>query len=128
MFHVVEVRDNKDPSGTGRVKVRFYNKENDEKNIKDENLRWAHPVLPITSISSGGIGHKPPAPPVGARLLCFFLPDDEDKQYPYYFGSIVRSEKDTSKGIQQQDRKTGAKNPESGNENPDMSGGKIKRG
>lgn len=125
MFHVVEVRNNEDPSGTGRVKVRFYNKENDEKNIKDENLRWAHPVLPITSISSAGIGHKPPAPPVGARLLCFFLPDDEDKQYPYYFGCIVRSEKADEKGIQQQDKKTGAKAPTPGSQNPDMSGGKI---
>lgn len=125
MFYVAEVRDNKDPSGTGRVKIRFYNKENDEKNIKDENLRWAHPVMPVTSISRGGIGHKPPAPPIGSRLLCFFLPDDDDQQYPYYFGSIVRSEKDTAKGIQQQDRKTGAKQPESGNQNPDMPGGKI---
>ena len=123
--HVVEVEDNKDPSGTGRVKLRFVNKENDTKNVPNEGLRWGHPVLPITSISSGGVGHKPPAPPIGARLLCFFLPDDKDKQYPYYFGCIVRSEKADEKGIQQQDKKTGAKAPAGGKQNPDMPGDKI---
>lgn len=117
--YVCEVRDNRDPSGTGRVKVRFINRENDEKNVKDEDLRWAHPVLPVTSISTGGIGHKPPAPPIGARLLCTFIVDDNGKEYPYYFGSIIRSEKDSAKGIQQQDRKTGSLKPESGSENPD---------
>lgn len=125
MFYVVEVRDNRDPSGTGRVKVRFYNKENDEKKIPDSDLKWAHPVMPITSISSGGVGHKPPAPPIGSRLLCFFLPDDDDKQYPYYIGSVVRSEKADEKGIQQRDKKTGAKKPSSNKQNPDMPGGKI---
>lgn len=126
MFYIVEVRDNKDPSGTGRVKVRFYNKENDEKNIPDKGLRWAHPLLPATSLSSAGIGHKPPAPPIGARLICIFLPDDQDKQFPYYIGGIVRSEKADEKGIQQKDKRTGDKKPRSGKENPDMPGGKKK--
>jgi hypothetical protein len=107
-IEIVEVRDNRDPSGTGRVKVRAYNKENDEQNIPDEGLRWAHPVLPITSVTMAGVGHKPPAPPIGARLLCMFLPEDHDRQYPYYFGCIVRSERVDEKGIQQRDTRTGA--------------------
>lgn len=110
-IEVVEVRDNRDPTGTGRVKVRAYNKENDENRISDKGLRWAHPVLPITAITAGGVGYKPPAPPIGARLLCMFLPEDHDRQYPLYFGCIIRSEKDNAKGIQQVDRKTGAKSP-----------------
>lgn len=125
-IEVVEVRDNRDPSGTGRVKVRAYNRENDEKNIPNESLRWAHPVLPVTAISSGGVGHKPPAPPIGSRLLCIFLPEDHDRQYPYYFGCIVRSEKVEEKGIQQRDNKTGTTKPSSGKQNPDMPGPPIK--
>ena len=124
-IEIVEVRENRDPTGTGRVKVRAYNKENDEQNIPDEGLRWAHPVLPITSISSGGIGHKPPAPPIGSRLLCVFLPEDHDRQYPYYFGCIVRSEKVDEKGVQQRDTRTGDTKAVAGNEAPDTPGGAI---
>lgn len=111
-LHILEVRNNDDPSGSGLVKVREYNRENDEKEIPDEKLRWAHPVLPVTHITGGGVGTKPKAPPVGTRLVCFFAPDDHDKQYPFYLGCITRSEKVEQKGIQQRDPKTGAKTPE----------------
>lgn len=116
---VVEVRDDRDPSGTGRVRVRAYNKENDEKNIPDETLRWAHPILPITSITSGGVGHKPLAPPIGSVLVCIFDEKDYDKQSPMYFGCLVRSEKVDEQGILQRDPKTGSKTVVAKNASPD---------
>lgn len=119
-IEVVEVRDNKDPTGSGRVKVRAYNKENDEKNIPDEGLRWAHPVLPITAITNGGRGYHPPAPDIGTRLLCTFLPEDHDRQYPLYFGCIVRAESVDQKGILQDDPKTGMASVDKSRISPDM--------
>jgi hypothetical protein len=113
MFYVCEVRENKDPSGSGRVKVRFYNKENDEQNIPDDGLSWAHPLYPISAIPNAGIGSSFPAPMVGSRLLCIFLPDDDGKQSPFYIGGIARSESAGVKGIQQKDPKNGAKKPSS---------------
>lgn len=109
MFYVAEVRDNRDPSGTGRVKVRFYNKENDETNIPDEGLKWAHPLFPITALPYAGTGTTPPAPLIGTRLICIYLPDDTGNQSPYYIGGIARAEKVEEKGIQQRDPKTGGK-------------------
>ena len=120
MFYIVEVRDNEDPSGSNRVKCRFINKENNESKIPDEGLRWCHPIYPMTEVTSAGIGTKPPAPPVGARLIAFFLPDDDGQQSPFVLGCVTRSEKDDSEGIQKRDNKTGAKSPE-GTKGPDSS-------
>ena len=122
MFYIAEVRDNKDPTGTGRVKVRFFNRENDEKNIPDSGLKWAHPMLPTTAMTSGGIGHKPMAPPIGSRVMCVYLADDDTNSYPYYIGCVVRSEKADESGIQQVDRNTGAPRPNIANANPDGPG------
>lgn len=121
MFYVCEVRDNRDPSGSGRVKVRFYNKENDEQNIPDEGLKWAHPLYPVSAIPNGGIGSRFPPPMVGSRLLCIFLPDDDGQQSPFYIGGIPRSESVEVKGIQQKDPKTGTKQI-SGKKSPDQPG------
>lgn len=118
-FEIVEVRDDRDPSGTGRVKVRAYNKENDEKNIPDEKLRWAHPILPITAITTGGMGVKPMAPPPGTVLVCLFDEKDHDRQSPMYFGCLVRSEKVNEKGILDRDPKTGATGVDPQNASPD---------
>lgn len=126
MFYVAEVRDNRDPSGTGRIKVRFYNKENNEKEIPDAGLKWAHPMLPITSMTSGGVGHKPPAPPIGARVICIYLDDDYEQRSPYYIGCVIRSERADSSGIQQTDTKTGTKAPnKTAVAEADVPGGKI---
>lgn len=125
MFYIGEVRDNKDPSGTGRIKVRFYNKHNNEKEIPDDGLPWAHPMLPITSMTSGGIGHKPPAPPIGARIICIYLEDDPEQMYPYYIGCAIRSEKAETNGIQQEDKKTGSKTVNKELAAADSPGGKL---
>lgn len=125
MFYIGEVRDNRDPSGTGRIKVRFYNKHNDIREIPDAGLPWAHPILPITSMTSGGIGHKPRAPMIGARVICVYLENDSDKLYPYYIGCIIRAEKDDNTGIQQEDKKSGIKKINSSSAAPDSPGGKI---
>ncbi len=116
---IVEVRDDRDPSGTGRVRVRAYNKENDEKNIPDETLRWAHPILPITAITGGGSGIKPMAPPPGTVLVCLFDEKDHDRQSPMYFGCLVRSEKIDEQGILQRDPNTGSKTVDPKKASPD---------
>lgn len=125
MFYVGEVRDNRDPSGTGRIKVRFYNKQNNEKEIPDEGLFWAHPMLPITAMTSGGIGHKPLAPPINSRVICVYLDDDPEQKYPYYIGCVVRAEKVAEKGVQQKDPKTGGKKVTAQNVSPDNPNVKI---
>ena len=48
-FYSAEVRDIKDPLKSGRVKVRLYNYQNDEQNVKDDHLPWALPLQPVTS-------------------------------------------------------------------------------
>jgi hypothetical protein len=121
MFYIAEVRDNRDPSGTGRIKVRFYNKENDEQNIPDDGLRWAHPIFPITALPNAGIGTTPAAPMINTRVVCIFLPDDDGKQSPYYIGGIARAEKVNEKGIQQNDPRTGTKTIMAENAAPDTS-------
>lgn len=126
MFYIGEVRDNKDPSGTGRVKVRFYNKHNNEKEIPDSGLPWAHPVLPTTAMTSGGRGFKPPAPGIGDRIICIYLEDDPYQLYPYYIGCAVRSEKAETNGIQQEDKETGSKSVNKENAGADFPGGKLK--
>ena len=107
-LEVVEVRDNRDPTGNNRVKVRAYNKENNEQEIPDEGLRWAHPLMPVTDLTINGIGTRPPAPLIGTVLLVTFLPEDTLRQSPIYIGGLVRSEIDEmANGIQKRDPKTG---------------------
>jgi hypothetical protein len=118
MIEIGEVRDNRDPSGSGRCKVRRYNRENDEQAVPDESLCWAHPMTPITSSSSGGIGIKPKALVVGARVLLMYMPEDHDKQSPIIMGTLPRAYGAKEKGIQQRDPNTGADGDTT--DNPDL--------
>ena len=109
-LEIVEVRDNRDPTGNNRVKIRAYNKENDEKEIPDEALRWAHPLMPISALSVDGIGTRVPAPKIGTVLLALYLPEDVEKQSPIYIGGLIRSALDEkADGIVDRDEKSGGK-------------------
>ena len=100
-FYMAEVRDiENDPSKSGRVKVRIYNNQNDERSIKDEDLPWAVPLQPVTSAAYNGIGVAPHGLLVGSRVVVGFMPDDPSEQYPIIFGSFSRAFKPTVKGIQ----------------------------
>lgn len=100
-FYMAEVRDiENDPSKSGRVKVRIYNTQNDERAITDENLPWAVPLQPVTSAAYNGIGVAPHGLLVGSRVVVAFMTDDSSEQYPIIFGSFSRAFKPTVKGIQ----------------------------
>ena len=89
-----EVRKFKeDPTKSGRCKVRLYNHQNDEQEVKDEDLPWAMVLQPITSPATAKVGISPSGLKVGSRVLCCFLPDDTAKQYPIILGSLGRGDK-----------------------------------
>lgn len=100
-FYMAEVRDiENDPSKSGRVKVRIYNTQNDERAITDENLPWAVPLQPVTSAAYNRVGVAPHGLLVGSRVVVAFMTDDSSEQYPIIFGSFSRAFKPTVKGIQ----------------------------
>ena len=91
MFEIAEVRNIKDPLKAGRVQVRIYGKNDDEENIKDEDLPWAVSVMPSTSASTGRVGMVPVGLLVGSRVLIGYANNDKEKQYPFIFGSFHRA-------------------------------------
>lgn len=100
-FYMAEVRDiENDPSKSGRVKVRIYNTQNDERSIADEDLPWAVPLQPVTSAAYNRIGVAPHGLLVGSRVVVAFMSDDSAEQYPVIFGSFSRAFKPTVKGVQ----------------------------
>jgi hypothetical protein len=100
-FYMAEVRDiENDPSKSGRVKVRIYNTQNDERTIRDEDLPWAVPLQPVTSAAYNGIGVSPHGLLVGSRVVVAFMKNDPAEQYPIIFGSFSRAFKPSVKGIQ----------------------------
>jgi hypothetical protein len=91
MFEIAEVRNIKDPMKAGRVQVRIYGKNDDEQDIKDEDLPWAVSVTPITSASTGKVGIVPVGLLVGSRVLIAYASNDPEKQYPFVVGSFHRA-------------------------------------
>lgn len=110
MIRVCEVRENADPTGSRRIKVRCYGIHNDEKNIPDEGLKWVHPLYPISAIPNGGIGSTFPAPMINSKVLCMFL-EENGEQTGYYIGGVSRAESADVQGIQEKDPKNGGKSP-----------------
>jgi hypothetical protein len=94
MFDIAEVRNFKDdPTKSGRVRIRIYNRHNDEQEIKDDDLPWAMVMHPITSAATAKIGVAPHGLKVGSRVIVMYMPDDNAKQYPIVIGSIARGDK-----------------------------------
>jgi hypothetical protein len=89
-FYFAEVRDIMDPLRSGRVKVRKYGFENDEQNIKDDDLAWALPLHPITSAATGKVGIIPTGLIVGSRVVIAYMDNDTSEQYPIVMGSFSR--------------------------------------
>ena len=48
VFVEAEVRDIMDPMKSGRVKIRQYKRQDNEQLVKDEQLAWALPMMPVT--------------------------------------------------------------------------------
>lgn len=88
-FYLAEVRNLKDPWKSGRVQIRMYGRNDDEKNVKDDNLPWAMPLQPITSAATARVGTIPVGMMVGSRVLVGYL--DGEEQYPIIFGTYARA-------------------------------------
>lgn len=90
-FYFAEVRNIKDdPLKSGRVRVRIYNKQDDEQNVKDEHLPWALPLQPITSAATNKVGTTPLGLLVGSRVVIAYMDNDIAEQYPIVMGSFAR--------------------------------------
>lgn len=113
MLKMGEVRNFKDdPTKSGRVKVRIYNQQNDEQQVKDEDLPWAMVMHPITSAATSKIGIVPSGLRVGSRVIIAYLPDDKSQLYPIVIGSVARGDlpSDENYDIDRKDKDTGSKN------------------
>jgi hypothetical protein len=93
------VVDLADPLQAGRAKIRCYEYheigENSE--LKDADLPWAMPIMPLTSASSGGVGASATGLKEGSWVLGFFR--DTDLQDPVIIGSVPGIEALNGKGI-----------------------------
>lgn len=93
MFEIHEVRNFKDdPTMSGRVKTRAYNRQNDEQEIPDDDLPWASVLQPTTSAATSKLGVIPHGLRVGSRVLVMYMPWDVSKQYPIVLGSLPRGD------------------------------------
>lgn len=118
---VAEVRNIDDPTYSGCCQIRTYNNENDENNVKDEDLKWATPLHPITSAATAGVGIIPSGLIPGSRVLITYLEDDIGEQYPIILGSLGRGELPTKDGVRKQsDEDSGGKTAkdDAGPDNP----------
>jgi hypothetical protein len=97
MFDFAQVIDHEnDPTRSGRVKVRIYNKQNKMQEVKDDDLPWASVMHPITSAATSKIGVVPSGLVAGSRVIVMYHPDDTAKLYPIVMGSIARGDLDMS--------------------------------
>ena len=98
-FEVAEVRSLDDYYKSGRVKVRIYGSQDDEQNVKDENLTEAIPLMDVTSASTGKVGRAPTGLLIGSRVLIGYLSYEscDLERTPYIFGSFYRGAKPTDR-------------------------------
>ena len=77
-----------DPLNAGRVQIRCYEYHEVDTNsqLKDADLPWAMPIMPLTSANAGGVGTSATGLLVGSWVLGFFR--DTDLQDPVIIGTI----------------------------------------
>jgi hypothetical protein len=92
---IVDVEN--DDEKAGRAKIRILE---DQSDLKDNELRYARPLFPVTAASKDGAGATP-AYQVGTRVWGFFI--DNDKQIPYIVATAPGSGKVGSLGQQGRD-------------------------
>jgi predicted chitinase len=82
---VVENRD--DPLKLGRCQCRIVGLHTESKSLlPTSDLPWAHPMSPITSASTSGIGWSPVGPVPGTWVCIIFT--DQDEQQPIMLGTL----------------------------------------
>ena len=117
---IAEVRNFKDdPTRSGRCRVRIYNENNNEQQVKDDDLPWATPLHPVTSAATAKIGISPSGLLVGSRVLITYLPEDTAEQYPIILGSLGRGDLPNKGGVgKEADEDAGGSIKEPGPDNP----------
>lgn len=90
-----------DPTKSGRVQVRIYNEQNDEQEIKEEDLAWAVLAMPSTNPSTLKLGSSPHGLKPGTRVLVTYMPWDMAQQYPIIMASVPRGDKPKKGGVSQ---------------------------
>lgn len=82
------VTDIEDPKKLGRVKIRVFNMDGPpDKGIDDGDLKWARPLLPVTSASFYQVGSSPTGVLPGSRVLGFYM-DGKIRRKPVFMGTI----------------------------------------
>lgn len=100
-FKFAEVRNiENDPSQSGRVSVRSYGDQDNEKLTPDSALPWAIPLQSSTSAATSGLGETPTGLAVGSRVMIGYMPEDKAEQFPIIMGSFSRAETPSSQGPQ----------------------------
>ena len=95
------VVDINDPLKSGRVRIRWFGIHDDEKQIPDKDLPWAHPAAGISSASLNHVGMSPTGVMAGSTVYGESV--DRDKQIYVYSGSLPRAEiKKEGKGEKKQ--------------------------
>lgn len=89
-LRLAEVRSLDDYFKSGRVKIRFYGVQDDEQNVKDDNLTEAMVVMPVTSASTGKVGTAPTGLVVGSRVIVGYAAGDTSRRTPIIMGSYYR--------------------------------------
>lgn len=116
-FKIAQVMKYKDdPTKSGRVQIRIYNEQNDEQQVKDQDLAWAILGMPTTNPSTLKLGSSPHGLKPGSRVLVTYMPNDLAEQYPIIIASLPRGDKPKSGGV--------SKNRKDAKEH---SGGKIEK-
>lgn len=93
MIKIAEVRNfEDDPTKSGRVRLRIYGENNDDQEVKDEDLPWGMVMQPVTSAATSRIGVSPSGLVVGSRVIITYLPEDTAQLYPIVLGSIARGD------------------------------------
>lgn len=84
----------KDKTESGRVQIRIYGKHDDKKNIPDNKLPWAVPLLPMgTGASKEGVGATPAGLKKGSTVVGFYM--DKDETIPVLFGALHKAGTDS---------------------------------
>ena len=111
MFYRAIVEDIHDPLKMGRVKVRIFGLQTDNKHeankyeyLPVKDLQWAYPIYPVFSPTISGENYTFGVPEQGSIVAVIF--QDKYNQEPYYIGTIPSIEKrpDYTKGFSDPDK------------------------
>lgn len=91
VVYEAEVRNINDPTKAGKCQLRIYNKQNSSNDVKEEDLSWGTPCMPVTSASTARVGILPTGIAVGSRCLVLFTEDDVEQKHPYIIGTTYRT-------------------------------------